>query len=44
MGRALGDLYGKWGGVEDHVLATEDEFRRLLRKHKIEFDERYVWD
>jgi len=22
----------------------QDEFRRLLRKYKIEFDERYVWD
>jgi REP element-mobilizing transposase RayT len=22
----------------------QDEFRRLLRKYAIEFDERYVWD
>jgi REP element-mobilizing transposase RayT len=22
----------------------QDEFRRLLRKYKIEYDERYVWD
>ena len=22
----------------------QDEFRRLLRKYGIEFDERYVWD
>jgi REP element-mobilizing transposase RayT len=22
----------------------QDEFRRLLRKYKVEFDERYVWD
>jgi hypothetical protein len=22
----------------------QDEFRRLLRKYNIEFDERYVWD
>jgi putative transposase len=26
------------------VLSFQDEFRELLRKHEIEFDERYVWD
>ena len=25
-------------------LSFQDEFRELLRKHGIEFDERYVWD
>ena len=25
-------------------LSFQDEFRTLLRKHEIEFDERYVWD
>lgn len=30
---------------EHHRQVTfQDEFRRLLRKYKIEFDERYVWD
>ncbi|MBN1868024.1 transposase [Candidatus Sumerlaeota bacterium] len=25
-------------------LTFQDEFRALLRKHEIPFDERYVWD
>ena len=31
---------------EEHHRKTtfQDEFRMLLRKHEIEFDERYVWD
>jgi REP element-mobilizing transposase RayT len=30
---------------EHHRRETfQDEFRRLLRKYKIEYDERYVWD
>lgn len=30
--------------AEHHRRARfEDEFRRFLRKHRIEFDERYVW-
>jgi REP element-mobilizing transposase RayT len=33
-------------GQEEHHrrLSFQDEFRRLLEKHKIEYDERYVWD
>jgi REP element-mobilizing transposase RayT len=33
-------------GQEQHhaTLSFQDEFRQLLRKHGIEFDERYVWD
>ena len=33
-------------GQEEHHrrLSFQDEFRQLLRKHGIEFDERYVWD
>jgi REP element-mobilizing transposase RayT len=33
-------------GQEEHhrKLSFQDEFRELLRKHNIEFDERYVWD
>jgi REP element-mobilizing transposase RayT len=31
--------------VEHHRrLGFQDEFRQLLRRHHIEFDERYVWD
>ena len=26
------------------AMTFQDEFRALLRKHRIEFDERYVWD
>ena len=30
---------------EHHKNATfQDEFRELLRRHEIEWDERYVWD
>jgi hypothetical protein len=31
---------------EDHHrrMSFQDEFRALLRKHGIEWDERYVWD
>jgi REP element-mobilizing transposase RayT len=31
---------------EEHHRSTtyQDEFRALLRKHNVEFDERYVWD
>ena len=27
-----------------HRQSFEDEFRAILRKHDVEFDERYVWD
>lgn len=27
-----------------HTMGFQDEFRALLRKHNIEWDERYVWD
>ena len=27
-----------------HKMSFQDEFRQLLRRYKIEFDERYVWD
>ena len=33
------------GQEEHHRRSTfQDEFRQLLQKHSIEFDERYVWD
>ena len=33
-------------GQEEHHLKVsfQDEFRQLLRRYEIEFDERYVWD
>jgi REP element-mobilizing transposase RayT len=33
-------------GQEEHhrTVSFQDELRKLLREHKIEFDERYVWD
>lgn len=34
-----------WKQAEHHQKLTfQDEFRRFLQRHKIEFDERYVWD
>jgi len=34
------------GGQEEHhrKVSFQDEFRRLLRRYEIAFDERYVWD
>jgi putative transposase len=26
------------------LLSFQDEYRRLLKQHEIEYDERYVWD
>lgn len=33
-------------GQEEHHrnISFQDEFRRLLNRYKIEFDERYVWE
>ena len=33
-------------GQEEHhrTVSFQDEFRQLLRRYEIEFDERYVWD
>ena len=30
--------------AQDRKMGFQDEFRRLLKRHKIEYDERYVWD
>jgi hypothetical protein len=30
---------------EHHLMMTfEDEFRLILQRHRVQFDERYVWD
>ncbi|MBE0544706.1 MAG: IS200/IS605 family transposase [Verrucomicrobia bacterium] len=29
---------------QHHKVSFQDEFRRLLKRYEIEFDERYVWD
>ena len=33
-------------GQEEHhqKITFQDEYRSFLKKHGIEFDERYVWD
>ena len=33
-------------GQEEHhrKISFQDEFRQFLKRYKIEFDERYVWD
>ena len=33
-------------GQEEHhrKISFQDEFRQLLKRYEIEFDERYVWD
>jgi putative transposase len=33
-------------GQEEHhrKITFQDEFRELLKRHEIEFDERYIWD
>ncbi len=33
-------------GQEEHhrTVSFQDEFRTLLKRYEIEFDERYVWD
>jgi hypothetical protein len=33
-------------GQEEHhrKVSFQDEFRELLRRYELEFDERYVWD
>jgi hypothetical protein len=31
-------------GQEAHHRKFQDEFRLLLKRYEIEFDERYVWD
>jgi len=33
-------------GQEEHhrIISFQDEFRKLLKRYEIEFDERYVWD
>jgi REP element-mobilizing transposase RayT len=39
----------KIGGADDHIhiacsLSFQDEYRQILAKYEIEYDERYVWD
>jgi len=42
--RRAAELYLE-GQAEHHKTETfQDEYRRLLRKYGIEYDERYVWD
>ncbi len=40
------DVRAYIAGQEEHhrKISFQDEFRRLLQRYEIEFDERYVWD
>ena len=40
------DVRGYIAGQEEHhrKVSFQDEFRRLLERYAVEFDERYVWD
>ena len=40
------DLATHIANQEEHhrKVSFQDEFRQLLRRYEIEFDERYVWD
>jgi hypothetical protein len=42
----LPEVKGYIAGQEDHhrKIGFQDELRALLRKHEIEWDEKYVWD
>jgi putative transposase len=39
-----GERYIETQDEHHRRLSFQDEFRRLLEKHEIKFDERYVWD
>ncbi|MHC4662896.1 MAG: transposase [Planctomycetota bacterium] len=41
-----GDVAGYIRSQAEHHrrITFEDEFRKLLEKHGVEFDEKYVWD
>jgi len=39
------EMHGIAGQQEHHCKVTfQDEYRRLLKKYNLEYDERYVWD
>ena len=40
------DVRAYIAGQEEHhrKISFQDEFRRLLQRYEIAFDERYVWD
>jgi putative transposase len=42
----MGDVRDYVAGQEEHhrKISFQDEFRKLLQRYEIEFDERYVWD
>jgi len=37
-------LYIETQAEHDRAMTFQDEFRELLRRHGVEWDERYVWD
>jgi len=40
------DVCAYIAGQEEHhrKISFQEEFRRLLQRYEVEFDERYVWD
>lgn len=50
MSQSLSQIYlhivGYIENQEEHHRreSFQDEFRRLLKKYEVEYDERYVWD
>ena len=43
--RIVQTVHNRFGQEHHHQTESfQDEFRRLLKKYEIEFDERYVWD
>jgi len=42
----IGSVRNNIASQEQHhrKISFQDEFRRLLKRYEIEFDERYVWD
>ena len=43
---ALDDVRRYIANQEEHhkTVSFQDEYRAFLRRHEVEFDERYVWD
>lgn len=42
--RAALEPYISGQAAHHHTISFQDEYRNLLRKYGVEFDERYVWD
>jgi REP-associated tyrosine transposase len=40
------EIYAYIGGQAEHLrkITFQDELRQLLKRHRVVFDERYLWD